>query len=67
MGSLTEEHGARWVRTSLGTVAALTTKLPQANAAAAEFQKARALCSRGEAELSKPVFPLRDNVTHPFI
>lgn len=67
MGSLTEEHGARWVRASLGTVAALTTKLPQAVAAAAEFQKARALCSKGEAELSKLVFPLRDNVTHSFI
>lgn len=55
------------MRASLGTVAALTTKLPQAVAAAAEFQKARALCSKGEAELSKLVFPLRDNVTHSFI
>jgi len=64
MGPLTEGHRARWVRASL---AALTTKLPQAAAAAAEFQKARALCSRGEAELSKLVFPLRDNAAHPFI
>lgn len=67
MGPLTEEHRARWARASLGMVAALTTKLPQAAAAAAEFQKARALRSRGEAELSKLVFPLRDNAPHPFI
>lgn len=68
MGPLTEGHRARWARASLGMVAALTTKLPQAAAAAAaEFQKARALRSRGEAELSKLVFPLRDNAAHPFI